>query len=93
MTFRNYILILTAATVAGCAPPPGVDGNPFIEELPANVTEIVGPNQNLDQVVLLPEDNCYWYNHAGPVETTLIPLRSQRGRPICVSVPEESADQ
>lgn len=56
----------------------------FITELPEAVTAIAAPFQNLEEVVLLPDDNCYWYNHTGPVETTLLPLRTTQGRPICV---------
>jgi len=32
---------------------------------------------------LLPEDGCYWYQHSGPVETTMVPLRAVGGNPIC----------
>lgn len=60
----------------------------FIEELPEAVIAVAAPFQNLDAVVLLPEDNCYWYNHTGPVETTLLPLRTTQGRPICAARPE-----
>lgn len=90
MKIQNCFVALTAFAIAACAEPPGIDGNPFIEELPANVVSIAGANQDLKQVILLPEDNCYWYNHAGPVETTLLPLRSKDGRPICVRTAEES---
>ena len=55
----------------------------FITELPEQVAAIAAPYQNLQEVVLKPEDGCYWYRHVGPVETTMLPLRSVRGRPIC----------
>lgn len=91
MKVQNCFLTVAAFAITACAERPGIEGNPFIEELPANVTEIAAANQDLQQVVLLPEDNCYWYNHAGPVETTLLPLRSKDGRPICVRAAEDSA--
>lgn len=47
--------------------------------------ELAGPGQNLATARLRPEDGCYWYEHSGPVETTLLPLRTARGNPICVA--------
>lgn len=55
----------------------------FIKELPESVALIAAPYQNLREVVLKPEDGCYWYRHVGPVETTMLPLRTKEGRPIC----------
>ena len=55
----------------------------FIKELPESVALIAAPYQNLREVVLKPEDGCYWYRHVGPVETTMLPLRTKDGRPIC----------
>jgi len=57
--------------------------NPQIGELPASVASIAEPNQDLRSARLRPEDGCYWYRHTGPVETTLLPLRTVDGRPIC----------
>jgi hypothetical protein len=31
-------------------------------------------------------DGCYWYRHIGPVETTMLPLLTVEGRPICTQV-------
>ena len=45
---------------------------------------MAAPYQNLQLVRLRPEDGCYWYQHAGQVETTLLPLRTSEGRPICL---------
>lgn len=53
--------------------------------IPDEVVQVAGPNQDLTTARLLPEDNCYWYMHRGPVETTLLPLRSFDGRAICVA--------
>ena len=52
-------------------------------ELPDSVASIAAPNQDLRSARLRPEDGCYWYQYAGPVETTLLPLRTADGRPIC----------
>lgn len=57
--------------------------NPQIGELPESVASIADPNQDLRSARLRPEDGCYWYRHTGPVETTLLPLRTVDGRPIC----------
>lgn len=55
----------------------------FLEEVPEQVVAQAAPYQNLQAVRLNPEDGCYWYSHAGPVETTLLPLRTVDGRMIC----------
>ncbi len=58
----------------------------IIDELPEGVAAIAASYQNLDAVQLLP-DGCYWYSRTGPVETTLLPLRTDAGNPICVRPP------
>lgn len=63
----------------------------FLLEVPESVLELAGPNQNLNAVKFLEEDGCYWYEHDGPVETTLLPLRSTRGRHLCVEREEAAA--
>ena len=73
---------------AGCAVPTtsnnkGETG--FIQKLPDGVVAIAAPYQNLSTVRVLPEDGCYWYLHVGPVENTLLPLRTTDGRPICTA--------
>lgn len=78
---------LALITVAGCARPlPPVPAEPpfFLTEVPAEVVAMAAPYQNLQLVRLKPEDGCYWYQHAGQVETTLLPLRTSEGRPICL---------
>lgn len=55
----------------------------FFKELPEGVALIAAPYQNLQEVILQPEDGCYWYRYVGPVETTMLPLRTVEGRPIC----------
>lgn len=53
--------------------------------LPEAIQSIAAPFQDLSTARLLPEDRCYWYLHTGPVETTLLPLRTMDGRPICLA--------
>ena len=55
----------------------------FLRELPEEVIARAAPNQNLNAVTILEEDGCFWYQHVGPVETTLLPLVSTRGRHLC----------
>ena len=47
------------------------------------VVRLAAPNQDLSTARLLPEDGCYWYQHSGPVETAMVPLRAVGGNPIC----------
>lgn len=78
-------LVLAALTLAaGCAPTMEPSARPeTIGNLPENVVALAAPNQDLSTARRLPEDGCYWYEHSGPVETTLVPLRAEGGRPIC----------
>ena len=59
-----------------------------VAEVPPGIAALAAPFQDLSTLVILPQDNCYWYRHAGPVETTLLPLRTPAGRPICAQPPE-----
>lgn len=61
----------------------------FLGDLPDQVISLAAPGQNLE-AVKLEEDRCYWYEHDGPVETTMLPLMSKRGRHICISSAEAS---
>ncbi len=69
-----------------------LDSPGFIEELPEQVLAVVGPNQNLRTVRVLPDDGCYWYEWSGPVETTYLPLNTTEGRQICTRPPEIHPD-
>lgn len=53
--------------------------------IPQAAVDLAAPGQDLSTARLVPEDGCFWYLHAGPVETTLIPLRTSAGRPICTA--------
>ena len=63
--------------LAACEPVHSTGG------LPDEIAAMAAPNQDLSTARVLPEDGCYWYTHQGPVETTLLPLRTKEGRPIC----------
>ncbi len=60
----------------------------FMKEVPENIVALAGPNQDLTAVQLNPEDGCFWYRHVGPVETTMLPLRTAAGNPICAQAQE-----
>jgi hypothetical protein len=83
-------LISALSACASLSPQEDVRTDPFIEELPVPVLAIVAPFQNLSAVKINPSDGCYLYRHAGPVETTFLPLRTVEGRPICTALPELS---
>ena len=81
--------IVLSLVLTGCAASGPSDGlsSPGIAE---NVLMMAAPYQNLDAVVFRPEDNCYWYWHDGPVERTLLPLRTPSGALICERARETS---
>ncbi len=83
---RIGLVLLGLFGLAACEPIPGQP----ISNLPEAVTAIAAPTQNLATARLL-EDNCFWYEYAGPVETTLLPLVTTDGRPICTQPPAEAA--
>lgn len=53
--------------------------------LPETVVELAGADQDLATARFREQDRCYWYEHNGPVEKTLLPLRTADGNPICVA--------
>lgn len=75
------ILFALSACVAPM-PPESETATGFIVELPEQVIALADPDQNL-QAVKIMDDGCYWYQYAGPVETTMLPLRTPSGSPIC----------
>ena len=84
--FRPTLLSVALLVLGACSVPvtPATDkATGFIKELPEGVAMIAAPYQNLQEVILKPEDGCYWYRHVGPVETTMLPLRTIEGRPVC----------
>lgn len=82
MRKSKLFAIATTLVVNGCATPSQERSEPGI--LPVEVAAAAAPGQDLSSARLVPEDGCYWYVHHGPVETTLLPLRSAGGGPICI---------
>jgi hypothetical protein len=81
-------------TLAGCEEYQGgtTDASSgFITNLPESVAALAAPYQDLSAVKVNPTDGCYVYRHVGPVETTLLPLRTPEGRPICTKAAEPAA--
>lgn len=92
--FRPIYLAIAFLALGACAVPinQATDKTTgFLKELPEGVALVAAPYQNLQEVILKPEDGCYWYRHVGPVETTMLPLRSVRGRPICTDAAAKAA--
>lgn len=86
MQKRHAAIMVAIVGLAGCAAPPGGIGDPYqIGNLPDSVVSLAAPGQDLTTARLNPDDNCYWYEYQGPVETTLVPLRAVGGSPICLS--------
>lgn len=84
--FRQITLVMGLLVLGACSAPlnQATDKSTgFLNELPEGVAMIAAPYQNLQEVILRPEDGCYWYRHVGPVETMMLPLRTVAGRPIC----------
>jgi len=74
-------LALSACAAATDSLQTGPDG--FLRQVPEQVAALAAPGQDLSRVRLRADDSCFWYLHAGPVEDTLIPLRTAEGNPIC----------
>nr|WP_235963019.1 hypothetical protein [Ruegeria haliotis] len=87
MQIRILTVLAALSVTAGCSEQLSGAGNAAnrIGNLPESVQALAAPGQNLATARLLPQDNCYWYEYSGPVETTLIPLRATNGGPICVA--------
>ncbi len=85
MNIPRCLLVVSLFAVSACAGPiAGTETEPgFFEELPEGLAATAAPGQNLNAVRIQPQDGCYWYQHVGPVETTLLPLLSNSGGLIC----------
>jgi hypothetical protein len=87
MMKRRSGVTLGVATFAlgGCVAlgPTAESGLSINGPVPEEVLALAAPYQNLGAVEFRPEDGCYWYWHDGPVETTLLPVRTPAGNPIC----------
>lgn len=78
-------LLAAILTLGACTTQTGGTGagGEDVIDLPEAVIALAAPYQDLRTARLMPEDGCYWYRHAGPVELTMLPLRTAEGRPIC----------
>ena len=86
-----WLMGCASLLLAACENYEGGNGDPssqFFSELPEGVIAIAAPNQDLKSVRIDPSDGCYVYRHVGPVETTYLPLKSLKGRPICSRLPD-----
>ncbi len=83
MKKSTFWWIGTPVFLAACASAPEVTPEGFMLELPEEIIAIAAPYQDLSAVRVDPATGCYVYRHIGPVETTLLPLRTVDGRPIC----------
>ncbi len=90
MKKTSLILICAVPLIAACQDINGATfsaPNQFIAEVPEGVTSIAAGGQNLAALKIDPVDGCYTYQHVGPVEDTMLPLRAKNGRPICTRAP------
>ncbi|MEM6384812.1 MAG: hypothetical protein AAF718_01120 [Pseudomonadota bacterium] len=85
---KPFIASLAFLSLTACAANIGAGG--FMRELPEGLADLASPGQNLEAVKLMEDDNCYWYQHVGQVETTMLPLRSKRGQHICAKPSEDA---
>lgn len=83
---KNYLALGGLAFLTACASVQG-DGTPDVPELSPETIALLPPGQDLTTLRLM-ADNCYWYLHEGPVESTYIPLRTRDERVVCVAEPE-----
>ena len=95
MNFKLFLVGAASLALGACAGPGPV---PAVQEPVAQtpspeeqmldqVVAKAAPNQNIQSAHLRPDDNCYWFSYAGPVETTDLPLLTPEGRHICAPAP------
>ena len=83
---RHAVIMVATLALANCAVPTIEDNDQTkIGNVSDAATALAAPDQDLTTARLRPEDNCYWYEHSGTVETTMVPLRSTSGNPICLA--------
>lgn len=86
---KTLLLLAGPLTLGACAIPAADPADPadpdtgLSAEMMTQLSTMAAPHQDLQSIRLRPEDGCYWYRHTGPVETTMLPLRTVDGRPIC----------
>ncbi len=84
MRERNAAAIMILLSAAGCVAQT-TSNRDDVGNVSEAVAALAAPGQDLTSARLVPEDGCYWYEHRGPVETTLLPLRTVNGNPICIA--------
>jgi len=86
MNNRSFMVLAAVLITAGCGNMTARTAAPEtdIQNLPPTLIALVAPGQDVATARLLQDDNCYWYEHRGQVETTLLPLTTAEGRPICM---------
>lgn len=84
MKQTTYLILVGAMALSACSAPLRGFETADPPELPEAVRTLAAPGQNIATARLRDEDGCYWYDHAGPVETTPIPLRTAEGSQICL---------
>ena len=83
---RTLFLLASLLALGACAVPFAETTDPdtgLSADVMTRLSAMAAPYQDLRSVRLRPEDGCYWYRHVGPVETTMLPLRTVDGRRIC----------
>ncbi|WP_299566582.1 hypothetical protein [uncultured Sulfitobacter sp.] len=81
---QTGLIVVAALSLGACSGSfTGASDTTGARQVPEAVVAMAGPNQDLLTARLMPENGCYWYLHNGPVETTLLPLRTAAGNPIC----------
>ena len=93
MQIRRAPIIAAMLVLAGCSTLSMDDGDApnRVGSVSEAVAALAAPGQDLTKARLLPEDGCYWYRHVGPVETTMLPLRTPEGRTICTERTAQAA--
>lgn len=79
------LAVVGGVTLSACAGAPVEDtGGNTDAVIPPELVNLAAQNQDISTARILPEDGCYWYEHRGPVETTLLPVMTRDGRRICL---------
>jgi len=77
-------LVLSTAACDSFRGSAGNASSQAVGDIPESVAALAAPYQDVATARLVADDSCFWYLHDGPVETTLLPLRTIEGRQICV---------
>ncbi|WP_272007940.1 hypothetical protein [Roseovarius sp. ZX-A-9] len=85
MNFKISLSLVSVLALGACMEAGTSASTEPVVKLPESIVEMAAPGQDLATVRVQP-DGCLWYRYAGPVETTMLPLRTTDGRPICTKV-------